>query len=453
LQYSTLSSILQWFDNIGTIKHGKGETLVNANKETPVPTPAGGEAEGAYARRILIFSALCAFLVGLDSLVVSPLIPNIAAATHTAENVGGLLVTAYALLYALAAPLFGPISDRLGRKKMIIAGMLLFTVATALTGVGESFSWLLVFRALAGLGGAMIMPSIFALAGDTFSYQQRGQAIGIIMAALIGSTVLGVPLGTLLAYVSTWRWTFWIIGLLALVVLLLTGLFLPATTPKRALPVGPLKAYLGQFRAAFADPSVLFALFSTLFWTIGLQGMFAYIGVYYHENFGLNVGQIGLVILAAGLGSVVGLVFGGKLSDRIGKKVIVVCSAVIAAIGVLSVSLLTHVLIAAIIMHVIWSTSIGFGQSSLTALISELSPRARGTVMSLNSSAQYLGTTAASVLASALLAWSGFLTIGILCAIACLLVVPVISLFVKEAVQPAPVSNPTGDASSVVKRS
>jgi hypothetical protein len=57
------------------------------------------------------------------------------------------------------------------------------------------------------------------------------------------------------------------------------------------------------------------------------------------------------------------------------------------------------------------------------------------------------------VLAAVLLAWSGFLTIGILCAIACLLVVPVISLFVKEAVQPAPVSNPTGDASSVVKRS
>jgi multidrug resistance protein len=219
---------------------------VNANKETPVPTPAVGEAGDAHARRILIFSALCAFLVGLDSLVVSPLLPNIAATTHTAENVGGLLVTAYALLYALAAPLFGPISDRLGRKKMIMAGMLLFTVATALTGVGERFSWLLLFRALAGLGGAMIMPSIFALAGDTFSYQQRGKAIGIIMAALIGSTVLGVPLGTLLAYVSTWRWTFWIVGLLALLVLLLTGLFLPAAAPKRAFPVGPLNAYLRQ---------------------------------------------------------------------------------------------------------------------------------------------------------------------------------------------------------------
>ena len=427
--------------------------VMNTSQETPAPTPAVGSGEGTHALQILVFSSLCAFLVGLDSLVVSPLLPNIAASTHTAENVGGLLVTAYALFYALAAPLFGPISDRLGRKKMIMAGMLLFTLATALTGVGESFSWLLLFRALAGLGGAMIMPSIFALAGDTFSYQQRGKAIGIIMAALIGSTVLGVPLGTLLAYVSTWRLPFWILGLLALLALLLTGLFLPTTAPRRTLPVGPLKAYLGQFQAAFTNPSVIFALLSTLLWTIGLQGMFAYIGVYYQENFGLNVGQIGLVILVAGLGSVAGLVFGGRLADRIGKKVIVVCSAVVAAVGVLSVSLLTHVLIAAMIMHVIWSTSIGFGQSSLTALMSELSPKARGTVLSLNSSAQYFGTTAASLLAALLLAGSGFLSIGILCALACLLVVPVVSLFVKEEVSPAPGSSSTGEAPSLLKRS
>ncbi len=111
---------------------------MNTSQETQVLTSAVGSEEGTHTRRILVFSSLCAFLVGLDSLVVSPLLPNIAASTHTAENVGGLLVTAYALFYALAAPLFGPISDRLGRKKMIMAGMLLFTLATALTGVGES---------------------------------------------------------------------------------------------------------------------------------------------------------------------------------------------------------------------------------------------------------------------------------------------------------------------------
>jgi predicted MFS family arabinose efflux permease len=73
--------------------------------------------------------------------------------------------------------------------------------------------------------------------------------------------------------------------------------------------------------------------------------------------------------------------------------------------------------------------------------------------MSLNSSAQYLGTTAASALAAVLLAWSGFLTIGMLCALACLVVVPLISLFVKEEVYPASVNSPTGEPSSVLKRS
>lgn len=397
-------------------------------------TEANGQVKAPSASRVLTISSFCAFLIGLDALIVSPLIPNMAASTHTGEYIGGLLVTAYALFYALSAPLFGPVSDHWGRKKLITVGMIVFTLGTALTGIGNSFPLLLLFRALSGFGGAMIMPSIFALAGDTFSYAQRGKAIGIIMGSLIGSTILGVPLGTFLALVSSWRWTFWIIGGCALLVLLIIMLLLPTAPPKRDIPVSPTQAYIRQFRTAFTNPSVFFALLSTLLWTIGLQGMFAYIGVYYHESFKLNVGQIGLVILLAGSGSVVGLVFGGRLADKIGKKVVVVFSAIVAAVGVLSVSLLTHFLLAALVMHIIWSTSIGFGQSSLTALVSELTPTARGTVLSLNSSAQYIGTTISTGLAALLLSWGGFLSIGLMCALACLLVFPVVNFFVKENV-------------------
>lgn len=292
--------------------------------------------------------ALCAFLVGLDSLVVSPLIPSISQTIHFQLDLGGLLVTAYALLYGLSAPLFGPISDRWGRKNMIILGLLVFTVGTALTAAGSSLDGLMIFRAIAGLGGAMIMPSVFALIGDTIPFEIRGKAMGLIMGAMVGSTVIGVPIGTFLTRISSWRITFLIIAGLAMLVLLIALRGVPKQPPARQIPIPPVQAYIGQFKTAFSNKSVFFALLSTFLWTAGLHGMFAYVGVYYWQNFSLDASAIGLVILAAGLGSVFGNVIGGRLSDKVGKRTIVAIASVVAAAGVLTFASLTDALVGAI---------------------------------------------------------------------------------------------------------
>jgi len=135
-------------------------------------------------------------------------------------------------------------------------------------------------------------------------------------------------------------------------------------------------------------------------------------------------------------------VIGGKLSDKIGKKAVVSIAAVIAAIGVISFSLLTENVVPAIIVHVFMSASIGLGQSSLTALISELSPKIRGTVMALNSSAMYIGMMFASAGASWLLAGEKtFVAIGILCAIASFLVLSIVRYLIKEE----PATNQNGN--------
>lgn len=389
-------------------------------------------ATALNGKKILPVLALCAFLIGLDSLVVIPLVPAIAKDLGFQLDLGGLLVTAYALLYGFSAPLFGPLSDRIGRKKMIMSGMLVFSVGTALTAFATDLNTALIFRAVAGLGGAMVMPSVFALLGDAFSYEQRGKAMGAVMGAMVGSTVLGVPLGTFLAQFGSWELTFGIVAALGGLLFLIAMGAIPATPPKNEIPVGPVKAYFGQFKTAFSNPSVFFALLTTFLWTAGLHGMFAYVGVYYTENFNFDIAQIGFVIFAAGLGSVIGNVIGGRLADKVGKKTVVAFASVVAAAGVLAFALLTNAVVAAIVAHVIWSTAIGFGQASLTALVSELSPKVRGTVMSLNSSAMYTGMMSATAISALLMQNGTFLQIGILCAIASILCMPVTSFFVKE---------------------
>lgn len=390
----------------------------------------GGASSNTY--RLLGILAYCAFLVGLDSLLVSPLIPAMTSTTHTPTHQGGLLVTAYALLYGIFAPLFGPVSDHWGRKKLMTLGLVVLGLGTVATGFGFTFSELLIFRAIAGLGAAMTMPTIFALIGDSFPYEIRGRAMGVVMGAMVGSTVLGVPLGTFLAYLGSWHWTFWVVGFLVVIAIGLVVGKVPANTPNHDIPVNPFTTYRGQFKKAFTNPSVFFALLSTFLWAAGFQGLFAYVGVYYKQNFNLNEAQIGLVILAAGLGSVIGNVLGGRISDRVGKRTVVTFASVVAAAGVVCFSLLTHDLAAAIVAQVIWSTSIGFGQSPLTALVSELSPSVRGTVLSLNSSAMYLGMTTATAAATAILARGGFVRVGIMSGLLSLLVWPTVAFLVKE---------------------
>ncbi|PES73853.1 MFS transporter [Bacillus cereus] len=377
--------------------------------------------------------AIVAFFVGLDSLLVAPLLPAITETISMPDGSGGLLITIYALCYGITAPLFGPMSDRVGRKRMIIMGFVIFSISTFCTGIAKNFKILLLFRGLTGLAGAMIMPSIFALVGVKVTYESRGNAMGTIMGAMVGSTVIGVPIGAFLSEVGNWQWTFYCIGLLTLFITLLVNQLLENEKPRDEVRVSITKTLIASLKMVLVNVSVLFALLATFLWTIGLHGMFSYIGVYYGSNFGLSVGEIGMVIFLAGIGSLAGNIFGGKLADKVGKGNVVSIASILASISVMIFSLSIENLAIAITVHIIWSLFIGFGQASLTALISELKPAVRGTVMALNSSAMYIGMTIASGAASlAVSNGLSFSSLGIMCAIASLLVLPIVYALVKE---------------------
>ncbi|MCU5322330.1 MFS transporter [Bacillus cereus] len=384
-------------------------------------------------KSMILILAIVAFFVGLDSLLVAPLLPVITETISIPDGSGGLLITIYALCYGITAPVFGMMSDRVGRKRMIIIGFIIFSISTFCTGLAKNFEILLLFRGLTGLSGAMIMPSIFALVGDKVTYESRGKAMGTIMGAMIGSTVIGVPIGAFLSEIGNWQWTFYSIGLLTLFLTLLINHILRNEKERDDVHVSLTETVDAPLKMTVVNISVLFALLATFLWTIGLHGMFSYIGVYYENNFGISVGKIGIVIFLAGVGSVAGNILGGKLADKIGKKSVIVIASIVSSISVMLFSLSTENLVIAIIVHIIWSLFIGFGQASLTALISELKPAVRGTVMALNSSAMYIGMTIASGVAS--LAISNgfpFSSLGTMCAIASLLVLPIIFVLVQE---------------------
>ncbi|MGD8560389.1 MAG: MFS transporter [Gammaproteobacteria bacterium] len=372
-------------------------------------------------RCLLIVLAACSFFVGLDALITVPLLPAIVQSTNLPMQSGVFLVTAYALAYMLTAPVFGALSDYWGRKRLLVAGVLVLAAGTALTGFGDGLFTLMLFRAITGMGAGMIQPAIFAMIGDSVDYENRARAMGIVTGAMVASTLFGVPAGAFLAQTGSWQTTFWIVGALALL-LLIPLQYLPTEAMK---PSGGLRLALRStghlFRDTFSSSVVGYALLATFLWYGGLQGLFANIGLFYNQSFGLTTAEIGQVIMLAGLGSFIGSVWGGRLADRIGKKVAITYAGGITVTAVASLPLLTQHVELTIGVHMVWATAFSAGQTALTALISELRPTVRGTVMSLNSAAMFAGMMVLTGLSSPLLQAGGFAFIGYLCAAAALL--------------------------------
>jgi len=417
---------------------------------TPAPTAAPA---GPPIGRLIAVLAAAAGLVGLDSLVVSPLIPEITAHTHTALGLGGFMVTVYAAVYAVFGPLFGPVSDRWGRKKTLLTGLVVFLVGTALTGTGSSFALLLGFRAVAGLGAAILMPSVFALVSDSVPPQRRGSAIGLVVGTLMGTSVIGVPLGAFAANGLSWRVPFFAIAALALIEIVVVRLAIPSAPPTRQIPVGPFTAFRGQFKAAFAEPTVAFVLISSLLWWAGNQGLFANTGVFYGGIYHLSTAEIGWIVLVTGAAGFGGNMLGGRLADRFGKRPVIATAAGGAAVTMVVFSSLTGTLAAAVVVQVVWSLFFGLGQASLTTLVSELSPKARGTALSLNGSAQYSGMMLGTAIAALILDHGGrFIWIGSVSALFCALIFPIVLWLVRErrespaSAAPSPAAQPEPSA-------
>ena len=332
---------------------------------------------------------LCAFIVGWDSMVVAPIAPAIMDDLDASNHIGSLLVSSYALAYFLFSHLFGAISDRVGRKTILVLGLTVFSIGTLLTGLTTSWWPTIAMRCIAGIGGGMIMPSIFSLIGDNTPPESRGKAIGNVMAMLLASTVVGVPLGTYLSDITSWRWTFGIIAATGLATTVAIITTIPHAQPPHDITSSPARAVVRMLKTAFQAPVLLTTLGATFCWNAGLQTIFASIGNFYSLQLSLRERDIALVILGAGIASVAGSITGGRFISRTGIKMLMTLTASGAALSVLTLVLTAPYTLPVVLAHIAWSFCIGVGQPALTTLVSELKPRIRGTALALNGSTQY----------------------------------------------------------------
>jgi EmrB/QacA subfamily drug resistance transporter len=186
---------------------------------------AGGQFLAHREVMIVLPGLLLAILLAmLDNLIVSTALPRIVG------DLGGVahlswVVTAYILASTITTPFYGKLGDMYGRKKFFVAGIIIFLIGSALSGLSQTMAELIAFRALQGLGAGGLMVGAMATLGDIVAPRERGKYMSYMMVVMMLATIGGPLLGGFITTNFSWRWIFYInipVGGAALVYLMAT---------------------------------------------------------------------------------------------------------------------------------------------------------------------------------------------------------------------------------------
>lgn len=177
-----------------------------------------------YTIGIVLF---CEFLICLGMSLIFPVMPFIRNEYHFSAFDMGMMSSLFALVQFVASPIVGRISDRTGRKPMLVWGLIVFGLAEFVFAATSKL-WLFdLSRAVDGLSAAMFVPTSMALAADITTREQRAKVIGWLSAAFSGGLMLGPGLGGLLANIS-YKMPFWVAGILGIISAIVAFFALPA---------------------------------------------------------------------------------------------------------------------------------------------------------------------------------------------------------------------------------
>ncbi len=183
-------------------------------------------------RKIITTVIFCEFLICLGMSLIFPVMPFIKNEYGFSAFDMGVMSSLFAFVQFVASPVVGRVSDKFGRKPMLVWGLLIFSLAEFLFAIAQHLWAFDISRAIDGLSAAMFVPTSMALAADLTSVKERAKVIGWLSAAFSGGLILGPGLGGVLANVS-YKFPFWVAGGLGLVSTIVAWVLLPRNDDER----------------------------------------------------------------------------------------------------------------------------------------------------------------------------------------------------------------------------
>jgi DHA1 family multidrug resistance protein-like MFS transporter len=373
------------------------------------------ESEGV---RNVNYLASLDFIISLGFGLIIPMFPIYAEELGAGGLEIGILFSSFVLTRALLSASFGNLSDRIGRKRLILAGSFLYSLLAVLFTVPDTWYGLIFVRALQGVASAMVWPVSAALVIDSASLERRGESMGkIVMASNLGF-VVGPFVGGALFYladkqlgfptVESLKFPFYFTAVIALAgALLVWARVTDAVAPRgvrQAFRLRDLFSPAGMDWEGIRNLRILYT--NAVMEGLAFASLVPVMVLFLEYRFGLDVDVISVLIgTAMGFGALVALP-AGKRSDRVGRKSTFVLGGFIAFVGTMLVPF-ALTLWAVLIFLVMRSMAFQVASPALRALQADIVPEAvRGRLMGMMESMMNVGSVVGAVLGGLL--WDQF---------------------------------------------
>lgn len=333
-----------------------------------------------FARLLPLATAL--FAVGTDGFVIAGLLPQIALDLEVGVSAAGQLVTVFALAFAVSAPVMGAITSSMDRRRALMLALTIFVVGNVATAVGPTYSAVMTARVITAIGAGLIGASAFSAAAVIAPEERRSRALATVMGGLTLAIAFGLPAGTLIG-AADWRLTLWAVAGIGVV----AAIGIAVALPPVSLPVDTLRARLAPLR----QPWVFAVLTVTAMTLAGTHVLYTYIGPALEGATGGSTTALTVVLLAWGLGNMVGNAVAGRLADRYRPHRVVSAGLAAAAIMLALSPLLVGSLVTATAWAIGWGVFVSLPIVPQQSRIVAHAPSSSALLLGLNNSAIYVG--------------------------------------------------------------
>ncbi|MFB5762255.1 MFS transporter [Paenibacillus medicaginis] len=285
----------------------------------------------------LIILMVNMFIAMLGIGLIIPVLPEFMSMLGGSGEAGGYLVAVFGLTQFIFSPIGGEWSDKYGRKKLIILGLIIMTVSSVIFALGTSMWMLYVSRLIGGIGAAFLIPPMMAYIADITTLETRGKGMGLLGSAMSLGFVIGPGVGGLLADISV-RAPFYVSAAVSLVATLVSLFLLPETLSledqlRHRNTMLKRENVIKQFALSFRKPyfALLIMIFTLTFGLSHFETMFPF---FVTGKFHYDEQDIALVItIGALIGTVIQAVAIGPVLQRFGEKAVISGSFLFSAIS------------------------------------------------------------------------------------------------------------------------
>ncbi len=386
---------------------------------------------------IIVFALwLLVFAASSQIMIITPILPRIGEELAIGEAALGTLVSAYSIMVGIFAIVAGPVSDKIGRRRILLLGTAIMTGALLLHHFDVGYYSFLAVRVGAGCAGGILSGSAVSYIGDYFPYNRRGWATGWVMSGMAFGQIAGIPIGIVLAGAYGFKTPFYLFAAAMAATFVLIWFRVPQPDVQLATGRLTVASAVRNYRAMLAQSEIAAAAVAYLTMFLGVSFFVVYLPYWLEQSLGASPNAIATLFVVGGIANVLTGPQAGKLSDRIGRKRIIILSS----IGLSLVMLLTTVLVrefwAAYFLYFTIMVLVAMRLSPFSALLTALvGDERRGSLMSMTIALGQVGFAVGAAAAGPLYSSFGYRSNTVVAAAAVLIMAGIVAYLVPE---PAP---------------